>query len=110
MVRKGGYRPGKMQKKISGRGQGAACIPVPPRRPHTLTSTTASRRLPGLYDRSQSERSHGENRLLVQTPRLHFPVVGNLWRHQWVLGLRSARRGAEAQREGVLVAGHDADA
>src|SRR5260370_31254089 len=109
-----------MQKKISGRGKEAAGIRTcfrsrerpkgQSQRPHTLTSTTASRTLPGLYDRSQNERSHGEDRFLVQTPRLHFPVVGNLWRHQWVLGLRSAWRGVEAQREGVLVAGHDADA
>ena len=41
---------------------------------------------------------------LCQAPRLHLPVVGDLRRHQRRLGLRAARRRAQAQRQGRLVA------
>ena len=43
---------------------------------------------------------------LVEAPRLHLPLLGDLRRHQRGLGLRAARRGAQEQRQARLVAGH----
>ena len=41
---------------------------------------------------------------LVQAPRVHLPLERDLWRNQRLLGLRSARRRAEAEHQGGLVA------
>src|SRR5512138_3930518 len=57
-----------------------------------------------VYGRTERKRADGEDRLSLQTPRIHLPILGNLRRHQWFLGLRPPRRRAEAQREGPLVA------
>src|ERR1043166_7700887 len=55
-----------------------------------LTSECAWRKLPP-YGRSKNQRVDGENRLALQTQRIHFSILGDLRQHQ-----------------GVLVAQHDA--
>src|ERR1043166_9616138 len=72
-----------------------------------LTSECAWRKLPP-YGRSKNQRVDGENRLALQTQRIHFSILGDLRRHQWFLGLRPAWRCTHTQHQGVLVAQHDA--
>src|SRR5205814_6443500 len=46
------------------------------------------------HGRAERKSLDGKNCVVVQTARIHFPVVGNLPRHQRFLGLRPARGGA----------------
>jgi len=49
-----------------------------------------------------------KDRLACQAPRLHFSIIGNLWRLEWLLGLRSAWNRNAPQCQRSLVACHDA--
>ena len=59
------------------------------------------------YGRTKRKFADGKNRVAVQAARLHFSIVRDLRRHQRLLGLRPARRGTQAQRQGTLVERHD---
>ena len=50
-----------------------------------------------------------ENRLALQASRFHFSIFRNLRWDQRFLGLRPSWRGAQAKRQGSLVAIHDRD-
>ena len=60
-------------------------------------------------DRSERRRARRrrarDDRLALQAARLHLPVERDLRRHQRGLGLRSARRRAQEQRQAGVVAG-----
>src|SRR6267143_455789 len=73
----------------------------------TLTSLQPCRTLTVLYGRAERESAHGKNRVAVQAARVYLSVLRNLRRHQRLLGLRSAGRGTQAQRQGTLVEQHD---
>ena len=45
-----------------------------------------------IHVRTKRKSTHGKNRVVVQTARLHISVIRNLRGHQWLLGLRSAWR------------------
>ena len=54
--------------------------------------------------------AHGRRRLALRAARLHLAVERDLRRHQRLLGLRPARRRAQEQPEGALVAARRARA
>ena len=53
-------------------------------------------------------RRDGETRVAVQAARVHLPVVRDLRRHRLRVGLRPARRRAQEEHQGAVVARHGA--
>ena len=57
-----------------------------------------------LMSKDPALSTHGKDRQPLQAPGLYFPILRNLWRAQWLLGLRSAGSRAQTQPQGFLVA------
>ena len=85
------------------RGSRSASIGATPRRSHR--SPRDRHQQPGSERRRARRRRARDDRLALEAARLHLPVERDLRRHQRGLGLRSARRRAEEQRQARLVAG-----
>src|SRR4051794_1931690 len=84
-------------KKLSAAGSdcaGASFLSHPPRPRLRIDFPAGMAKTLRLYGRTERKFADGKNRLAVQASRLHFSVLRDLRRYQWLLGLRPARRRA----------------